>query len=170
MKGLFWGIFLMGTGVFLLIKHYLNLNVSTARFVLGFFLICIGLSVLFGGGAFRQNENRFVFSEGNALITKYTEKEHNIIFGSGTIDFSSVEDNNSGRVEINIVFGNGRIILPTDRKVVIEANSVMASTTFPDNTDIVFGEKKYEQGPGDSEKGTLFIELNTVFGKAEIIK
>lgn len=168
MKSLFWGIFLIGSGGFFLLRHYFNLNISTTRFLIGFFIICLGFSILIGDNVWRKDEKSFIFGEGNAIITEYTEEEHNIIFGSGTIDFSSLEGNSNGTIEVNVVFGSGKIILPSDRKVIIKANSVFASTIFPDSSELAFGEKKYEQGTEDSGKGTLNIELNTVFGRTEI--
>ncbi len=160
MKGLFWGIFLIGAGLILLIKHIFKLNISSGRAIIGLFILCIGLNIIIGSNVTNRG---FIFNFNNTS----NKGEYNVIFNSGTIDLSSVESNR-GTVEINVVFGSAEIILPEDREVKIQVNSAFASTQLPDGNKIVFGNGEYLHSPDDAEGKSLRIEINTVFGSTEI--
>ena len=164
MKTIFWGIFLVTSGVFLILKHHFNWNVPTFRVIIGLFLLCLGISLLFGGGSYR-NANNIIFSEGKLNIAS-GEKDYNIIFGQGTLDLQEVSIDD--KLEMNIIFGSAEIILPKEAAVEIIANSVFSSTELPDGTNLSFGDRTYLSDPAKKGKRDMTVEVNTVFGSTKI--
>ena len=60
----FWGIFLVSSGLFLILKYSFKWNVSTGKVLIGLFLISWGLSVLFGQvgfSSFPDNGSNYLF-------------------------------------------------------------------------------------------------------------
>ena len=59
----FWGIFLVSSGLFLILKYSFKWNVSTGKVLIGLFLISWGLSVLIGraGIGFPDNGGNYLF-------------------------------------------------------------------------------------------------------------
>lgn len=167
MKSYFWGIFLISSGLFLVLKYYLNLNIPTGRVLIGLFLISLGLSVLIGGFGF-SDSNKLIFGIGK-LESNSAEKDYNIVFGQGTLDLSDIPTGEmKKKIEINTVFATTELILPKDISVFINANAAFASTVFPDGSQLNFGDRVYQSKSDKKNDADLIIEMNTVFGRTEI--
>lgn len=166
MKSYFWGIFLISSGLFLILKHYMNWSISTGRVLLSLFLISMGLSILIEGFDVKDGNN-VIFSEGR-LSTVSVEKDYNIVFGQGTLDLTDVPaDQLKKRIEINTVFATAEVILPKDVSVLIQADAAFASTEFPDGSRITFGNTTWHSD-GKDGSADLIIKINSVFGRAVI--
>jgi hypothetical protein len=166
MRSYFWGVFLISSGLFLILKHYMNWNVPTGRVLLGLFLLSLGLSVLIGGFGVKDSTN-VIFNEGK-LTGMADGKDYNIVFGQGILDLTEIPaDQLEKKIEVNTVFASTDIILPKDLSVSIKANSAFASTELPDGSTLTFGDRTYRSNSGN-ESVDLFIELNTVFGRTVI--
>jgi hypothetical protein len=87
-QGLFWGIFLIGIGILMIIKYQFKLNISMPRIVFGVLLLALGISMLLGGPGLKTQSN-IIFSEGNVQAVK-PEKEYNVIFGNLVIDLATI--------------------------------------------------------------------------------
>ena len=130
MRSFFWGIFLVSSGLFLILKHYFNWNIPTARILIGLFLVSLGLSLLIGGAGYRTQAN-IVLNEGRLDIDARS-KDYNVVFGQGVLDFSDAElDKLDKKIELNTVFGSTRVVLPKNAAVSIKANSVFALQGCP---------------------------------------
>ena len=67
----FWGIFLVSSGLFLVLKYSFNWNVSTGKVLIGLLLISWGLSALLGRAGFSSfpdNGGNYLFR--NSGLTK----------------------------------------------------------------------------------------------------
>lgn len=168
MKSFFWGIFLVTSGLFLILKHYFNWNIPTVRVLIGLFLISLGLSLLIGGVGYKSQAN-IVLNEGKLTIDS-SSKDYNIVFGQGILDFSDAElGKMEKKIELNTVFGSAEVILPKDAAVTIKANSVFSSTRLPDGTNLSFGDRTYLSDPQGKGEADFTLEINTVFGSTEIV-
>ena len=87
-RSLFWGIFLIGIGILMIIKYQFKLNISMPRIVFGVLLLALGISMLLGGPGLKTQSN-IIFSEGNVQAVK-PEKEYNVIFGNLVIDLATI--------------------------------------------------------------------------------
>ncbi len=167
MKSYFWGIFLISTGVFLLIKHYFNLNVSTGRVVIGLFLLSLGASILIGGFGVSAGD-RIMFREGTFKYDP-SEDEYEVIFSEARLSFDDfVPKDKPVKVEVTCVFGSLDLVLPKDAKVYIDASCAFGQIDLPDGSDIsFFGNHRFTDNV-DKNEADLIIDLSTVFGKTEI--
>jgi len=167
MKSYFWGLFLILSGLFLVLKHCFNWNIPTFRVIFGLFLLSLGLSIIIGGTGHIGNSS-IVFDEAR-LEYETGSKDYSIVFGQGVIDFRNADaDDVRNKVEVNTVFGSSEIILPESLTVEIKANSVFASTILPDNTSLSFGDRTYLSDPQGKGQPDMVLEVNTVFGNTNI--
>jgi len=165
MKHYLWGIFLVTSGIFLLLKHYLNWNVPTLRIIFGLFVVSLGISILIGGFDARE-DNNIVFGTGRLRVLS-GKTDYSIVFSNGVVDLSSVPEG-TDKIEISTVFGESEVILPKDMKISIKATAAFASTEFPNGSRLSFGDQLYNAGSGEEGARELLIELNTVFGSTKI--
>jgi hypothetical protein len=168
MRTFFWGVFLISSGMFLILKHYFNWNVPAFRIIVGLFLLSLGLSLLFGGGIGYQGKNTIIFNDGRINLD-INEKDYSVIFGQATFDFreNSIDELN-GKLEVSTIFGSAEILLPKEATVEIEANSVFSSTQLPDGSNLSFGDRKYLSDPQGKKEADIVLEVNTVFGSTVI--
>ncbi len=167
MRSFFWGIFLISSGLFLILKHYFNWNIPTVRVLIGLFLVCLGLSLLIGGVGYRDSSN-LIMNEGRFHVES-GGKDYNIIFGKGILDFSNMQPEDlSKEIEVNTVFGSAEILLPENAAVRIKTNSVFSSTQLPDNSNLSFGDRTYLSDPQGKGEADFTLEINTVFGNTQI--
>lgn len=167
MRTFFWGIFLVSSGLFLILKHYFNWNIPTVRVLIGLFLVSLGLSLLIGGVGYKDQSN-IVLNEGSLKIES-SGKDYNIVFGQGTLDFSEANlEELEKKIEVNTVFGSCEILLPKDATVEIKANSVFSATRLPDGSNLSFGDRTYLSDPQEKGQADFTLEINTVFGNTEI--
>lgn len=168
MRTFFWGLFLISSGLFLILKHYFNWNVPAFRIIIGLFLLSLGLSLLFGGGTGYQDKNTIIFNEGRISVD-INEKDYSVIFGSATFDFREIPIADLNRkMEVSTIFGSAEILLPKDASVEIEANSVFSSTQFPDGSSLTFGDRTFLSDPQGKKEADIELEVNTVFGSTVI--
>ncbi|HZK34622.1 MAG TPA: LiaF domain-containing protein [Bacillota bacterium] len=166
MRTYFWGIFLILSGLFLLIKYFFNLNISTARVIIGLFLVLLGIFILIGDYSYSDNKN-LVFSNRSFQYDANVD-EYNIIFSKGTVDLTGfVPSGGQTEIEINSIFGNTELRLPEDVKVYIDAGGAFGKTDFPDGSSFTFGDRIYAGGV-EKDDADLVIEISTVFAKTEI--
>lgn len=163
-QGYFWGVFLIGIGVLMIIKYQFKLNISLPRIIIGVLFLALGLSMLMGGFTDRNRSNMF-FSEGTVNTAK-VEKEYNIVFGNMVIDLSNIpKEDLRDRIEINSIFGNTLVKLNPEIPTIVRMNSAFGSGNTPDGSTIVFGDHAYRIGEDDP---VLTIDANVVFGKIDI--
>ncbi len=161
----FWGIFLIGIGVLMIIKYQFKLNISLPRIVVGVLFLALGISMFIGNPQVRTKSN-MIFSEGTVQVTE-PEKEYNVVFGNMVIDLSNIlEDKSDNKVKINTVFGNALIKINPEIPTKIKMNSAFGSGSTPDGSTIVFGDHTYRVGEGEP---VLDIEVNVVFGKVDFV-
>lgn len=183
-NGVFWSIFLILTGIIVVVKHLFRLNFITGRIIFGIFVLLIGVSLLFGGSfAFFGNHSIVNVSDKNDIIlgngyfssdevnTNGSNAEYNIIFGSGTLDLSEITfpgGNDTRSIKVNCVFGSAEIRIPKNVQVRIKANSAFGRTELPDGSSTTFGERNYTNTDNQQMRSLLEIETNSVFGSITI--
>lgn len=167
MRHYFWGIFLIAAGAFLLLKHYLNLNVPTGRILFGLFIVSVGVSILIGGFTVSR-DGTFIFSDGRIDGTE-VGRDHNVIFSRGVVDLTNLSADRR-KVEINTIFGTTDLVIPANRRVTIRSSAAFGTAEMPDGGRVHFGELIYRQNAEESDLPELVIELNTVFGSTSVRK
>jgi len=166
-SGLFWGVILITAGVLLVIKNLLHLNIPVFKILVGIFFVYLGVSMLAGGFS-KKTGSEIIFSSGTTTADT-TEKNYNVIFGSGVLDFSRLSPSDTVRVyEVNVIFSSAELRMNPAIPYEVKATAVFGSAETPDDKTVSFGSR-YSSAAGDSASAKIIIEANTVFGSMDIV-
>ena len=161
----FWGMYLIIIGVLFLLRQYFHMNIPVLRMALGAFLILAGLTFMFGQFHIGDEHDTF-FSDGGSQIVERSG-EHNIVFGSKTIDLTQLEPSDRiHHVEVNTIFSSAVVYLDPETSYRISGSSAFGSMVFPNGNTITFGEGSQTGEAGKPVK--LDLKVNTVFGKTNV--
>lgn len=159
----FWGtlILLIGLGIIL---RALGINIPFVRIFFGLIIILIGLKLLLGVSSTRIKAATF-FDDRHWESTS-TNRDFNIVFGSGLIDLTQGDTlNQFKKREINVVFGSGTVLLNENIPTEIDVNTVFGQVHLPTRDISMFGQDTYKTGVGSDSVRTMHIEANAVFGE-----
>lgn len=159
---IFWGTLLVLWGASLILRTF-NINLPLAKIFLDVIIIMFGIKLLIGTGSsnvFRSKSSR------KSYIRANTSGEYNMIFSSGKIDLTDLDQNAHG-MEINVIFGSAEVILPAHLNYDIEPSTIFGATVLPNKSQYGFGDSRYHQGsnPGDS----IHIESSCIFGRIDFV-
>lgn len=164
----FWGIFLTGVGILMIIKHQFKLDISMPRIIIGIFFLALGASMFLSSPRVVTKSN-IIFAENTVDVT-VPEKEYNIVFGNMVMDISNISKESLGdKIKINTVFGNTLIKIDPKIPTIIKVNAAFGSGSTSDGSTVAFGDRTYKIGDTDSGQ-VLRIEASVVFGRLEIIE
>jgi hypothetical protein len=162
---LFWGVFLLASGIAILLGLFLKLNIHAGRLIFGLFVLLVGVSLLTSNLGW----DNFKLSDGNTIDFSSWEKveaqdrnEYFVVFGSAIYDLTKLEP--GAMVKINCAFGSCMLRLPSGKTRVI-ANSAFGTIHLPDSS-ISFGTKDKEYGSGDVTGPR--VEITCSFGGATV--
>ena len=170
--GLFWGLLLILVGLGIVIRVVFNVNIPVVKFIVGFFLIFIGIKLLIGNFHFwdkRGDENTTIFSESRVNGQEEKYKEYNVIFGSSTIDLRGIDLSESSKeININTVFGGCLLKVDESTPIKIKADAAFASAKLPNGETAAFGTGRYENETFNKDTNHLYIKCDVVFGGFEL--
>ncbi len=167
-NGVFWGIVLIIFGLSVILKAIFHIEIPIFKIFIAFIFIYIGIKILIGDKIVKPTKSNkdIVFSEGDFSYSNEDYKEYNILFGSGRIDLSKIENLTSNKtIKINTIFGSGTLYLKKDSPFRLKTSVAFGGINFPDGEAIYFGERKI----GEKNNYTIDIELNVVFAGFRII-
>jgi hypothetical protein len=162
-SGLFWGIFLLTSGVIILLKLTFNLQVSSGKLIFGFFILLIGVSMLttnLNWNNFSSNDSTISFSSGQQVDAQ-DDKEYAVVFGSSTYDLTKLEP--GSHIKINCDFSSCTIKLPSGA-VQVNTNSAFGNVHLPDGSNIPFGNGTYSTS-GDNK---VVVDVTCAFGSVTV--
>jgi len=138
----------------------LNIDLHLGSIFFGIILILFGLNLIFGHAVRPavKHHQRVNYYSGN--------RDHNILFSSGTIDLTNIRDGGKYPGEINVVFGSGVVLIPDTMNVQISTTTVFGSTNLPDRSYNGFGEDTLTLNNNPAAP-LMKIETNTVFGRLD---
>lgn len=169
--GIFWGIILILIGLGLVIRVVFNVEFPLFKIIIAFFLIFLGLRLLFGGSGifgFHTGENDVLFSE-KRFENPRNLQEYNVVFGKGNFYFSGKDlSQSSVKIRINTIFGGSTLHIPRDMPVVIRANAVFGGAELPDGNTAVFGSSTYKSEKFNPGENHLDIKADVVFGGLQV--
>lgn len=167
-SGIFWGAILILIGISIILKITFGINIPIIRILFALLLIWWGIKLITGISFQKKNNNTVLFGKSHTDFTN-EYKELNVVFGKATADLSAIGSDYAKR-EINIVFGSADIYIDENIPLKINSSAAFGAINFPDETIISFGERKY-RSPGYRENEPFVpVELNVVFGNANIRK
>jgi len=162
---LFWGLIIVLIGVSFMAQAVFKINLPIGKIVAGLFFIYIGVKMLFG--VFGKNQQATFMDRNDVQIETLKDSKYDIVFGSQSIDLSQASSlTESSTIEVNVVFGSAKVIIPKNAQVQIKSASVFGSVKTPGN-NTVFGESDFSTGSGPA---TIYLKVNAVFGSAIIFE
>jgi predicted membrane protein len=164
---LFWGLVIILVGISFIAQGVFRINFPVGKVVIALILIYLGVRMLLGGFGMKQNTT--VFSDTSITVDQLADSKYDVVFGSQKIDLSqAVRDGESHTVEVNVVFGEAKITIPTNMQVKVKSSSVFGSVRTPHNSTS-FGQDEYATG-GTPGAGALLLKVNAVFGSALVME
>jgi hypothetical protein len=162
-SGLFWGIIVIILGAAILIKHIFNLEFPVIKVVFGVALILLGLRVLVFKDSHNHccpqgDQNNVVFGEKN-MIYSADNNEYNAVFSSAVLDLTKLEASIDHRIKVSCVFGNIKIVINPQTKLIIDSDVVFGSISNPDENKVA-----------DSNQIILKMKADAVFGSIRIVR
>lgn len=161
-SGLFWGILIIVMGAAILVKHIFNMNFPVIKVVFGVALILIGLRLL----VFKEHRmkcqtndsNNVVFGERSMYYT-VDNNEYNAVFSSTILDLTKIKASDDARIKVSCVFGDMKILINQQTKLIIDSDVVFGSISNPDENTVA-----------DSNQISLKIKADAVFGSIRFIR
>jgi predicted membrane protein len=165
----FWGVIIVLIGLSIILREIFHINIPFVRIVFGILLIYWGIKMISGGfGSRWKSNNDVVFNEGKVHYDG-DKKDYSIVFGNGTIDLFKIDAPTSRRkIEVNVVFGHGNLIVNDSIPMKIKMTAVFGSAEAPGKTANGFGESIYTTSAYNENDPYILVDATTVFGKTEI--
>lgn len=164
----FWGVFLIFVGAVYLLKANYNLNIPVFRLAVGFILVFLGLSIMFGGFGWRGNGD--IFFDSGEIRADEDRSEYNLVFSDATLDLTGLQTGTARKIEVHNIFANGTLVLDASRPAAVKVNAVFAAATLPDDRTINFGDAVYRtEAAAAGADGLLEIKVDVIFGRLGIV-
>lgn len=168
--GLFWGGLLILFGIFFILRHTGKIDVSFGfvfRIVAAIFFIYLGVRIFFGGFGYKDKSTA-VFTD-SEMVYEEGRNEYGIVFGKGMIDLAGVTvDGKTKSIEVNTVFGQGKLILPASEPIRVTMTSAFGTISAPDGSAVTFTEKTITHNYTENAPHISF-RVNAVFGQCAIV-
>ena len=164
---LFFGVFLLASGVLILATLLLKAHVNVGRMLFGLFVLLVGVSLLTsppGWGRFQVGDGNTVAFSSWETVSITGSGEYLVVFGSASYDLTELEP--GSEVSIHSLFGSCSVKLPA-AKTTVKASSIFGSVNLPDES-FSFDTKEEEYGSGDGNM--IMVNVSTAFGSASIKK
>ncbi len=167
-SAIFWGVLIILFGLSIILREVFHINFPFFRVIIGILLIFWGIRVITGSSWKNRNSKSAMFSSADVAFDN-SQKEYNIIFGRGNIDlFRSEKPDKTQKIEVNVVFGNGTLILNDSIPAQVEMNAVFGSVRSDTDKSGGFGSSVYSTSAFKQNEPYYKIEANAVFGSLNI--
>lgn len=166
--GVIIGIIIILFGLSILFKGF-----PFFRVVFGALLVFWGISTIFGGFGHKvcwwnRDPNTTVFGETTRLHSD-SAKEHNVIFGKGTYDFTGARPTNGNKnIEVHTVFGASEVLINKQVPCRIFANAAFGEIKMPNGNSTAFGSITYQNEVYRSDSACISLKIDVVFGSVKI--
>jgi len=164
-SSVFWGSLLLIIGALILISTYFHISIPIFKTLVALLFIYLGIRI-FTGSLFKKRSHTIMFGE-SKLDAMPSQREYNVIFSSGEVDLSKTDFETGKKIEVNVIFGDGKVYLAKEKKYIIHMNSVFGQGRAPNGSTVNFGSNTFSSENSNSENA-IIIEANVVFGNMEI--
>lgn len=164
---LFLALFIIAAGTGYLLKHAFHIDLPMPRFLLGVFIVLVGVHFLINQLENEQEppSDRVLFSNKNFAHHISGEDEYAVVFGRSTIDLSKARlDDSLPHIAVAVVFGSAEVYLPDSIPFRIINNIAFGATdgNGPNNSGL--GDYRSESENFLPNRNHLIIEADVVFG------
>ena len=163
----FWGVLLIVLGALLILKKYVPFNLPVGRIIVALVFVYLGVRIIVGGPGVRGGNTVIFGSRTTAADEARGGEEHNVIFGSDDIDFTTTPAGDVTR-EVNVIFGSGVLRVNPEAPVWIRMSSAFGSVRSPDGSTVAFGDRTWTSAAYREGSPALRIKAAAVFGSLSI--
>ncbi len=164
----FWGIFLIITGIALLVREIFNIEFPVFKVMAGLFFVLLGLRIMLGNSLIwpiKTIDNEVFFRTLNVDSPVDMHSEYQLVFSKTIFDLSQMDlPENRIDLKINNIFSGNTVYLPSGIPVNIRVDAVFAGVKMPGRNTPVFGRGSYSSENFDADLPHLNINVNIVFG------
>ncbi|MCC7232894.1 MAG: hypothetical protein IT242_08135 [Bacteroidia bacterium] len=167
-SGAFWGLIIVLIGLTIILREVFHLHIPFLRFIFGALLIYWGVKIIAGGFIRHHPSNSAVFSESDFTYDEQ-RSDYNIIFGRGSLDlFKTAVPASDKNIEVQVVFGEGRIILNDSIPAKVNMSAVFGSVVAGEKGANGFGNTTFYTSAYREGMPAYILDANAVFGRIEI--
>jgi predicted membrane protein len=169
--GLIWGLLIVLFGLSIILKSVFGISIPFIRILLGLLIIYAGIRIMTGGwsSTFSYKDQDTVVMGASDLSFTEGRTDYSIVFGTGTIDLrDAAAKSDFGTIEANIIFGDGRILIPKDKPVIVELSAAFGKTSLYDKSISGIGSTTWQSPEYKADSAHIRIKANAVFGKARV--
>ncbi|WP_020004464.1 hypothetical protein [Brachyspira innocens] len=154
------GLFVIGAGIYILIRYCFNINMPFIlytpifRMIIGMIIIFLGAYILVG--------MHYVSDS----VPKNKRTKYDVYFKTKTIDLSDLEIDRNRIIDINTVFADTVIFISDKVQVHIKTSSAFGSVSLPTGDSVSFGETNFVMGTYDS---ILYLNVNAAFAQIRVL-
>lgn len=164
---LFLSLFVIFAGLGLLVRELLQLKLPMPRYLLGIFILLIGIHFLIiQMNRTGQTDTYSVFMNNRDFYyDSDNSNEYVVVFGSASVNLENLTiDQGSKEIEVNVVFGHADVVLPDSIPYIIHSNIAFGGTdgNGPNNGGI--GDFTSYSNTFNSDTTHLTIIANVSFG------
>lgn len=162
-----WGLVLIVIGVLFSLRSIWDIHFPVFRVLIALALIIIGIRLVMGRFGFRRGENSTIFSE-SRLSYNPSENSYGCIFGQLDLDLTTVDPSVQKEIEVFCTFGQVRINVSKDSRLLIKSSTTFGETKLPDNREYNFGPGTYESPDLSSGQSCLQLNTKVIFGSLKV--
>ncbi|WP_300758095.1 hypothetical protein [uncultured Brachyspira sp.] len=154
------GLFVIGGGIYILIRYCFNINMPFIlytpifRMIIGMIIIFLGAYILLG-----------MHYVGDS-VPKNKRTKYDVYFKTKTIDLSDLEIDRNRVIDINTVFSDTVIFISDKVQLHIKASSAFGSVSLPTGDSVSFGETNFVMGTYDN---ILYLNVNAAFAQIRVL-
>jgi predicted membrane protein len=166
------GILLFGVGLFFFLKFFFRFTKDFYRPAAVFFIILIGIQMMFSEWRFAGNDSNTIVGKGPAISPTVASDSYNVFFGLGEHDFTSLPVGSGNTfIETNTVFAKTTIYIKHDAPVRILIYPMLGVVTLPNGLRIVpFFKNVYKTKAYREDAKAITLKINISLGAVEIIE
>lgn len=154
------GLFVIGAGIYILIRYCLNVNMPFIlytpifRMIIGMIIIFLGVYILLGVHYVRDS------------IPKNKKTEYNVYLKTNTIDLSDLEIDRNITIDVNAIFSDTVVLISDKVQVHIKASSAFGTVSLPTGDSVSFGEINFIMGNSDK---ILYLNVSSAFAQIRVL-
>ena len=169
-SGLFWGVMLVLFGISMILKAMFHFDIPIFRIIFALIIIYFGVKLLLGRHAFKGDNNYSMFRSSDVTMSE-DGGEYDVIFRQSNIDLSNIDiSESSKKVEVNVVFGSGNLLIDPAKPMKLNISTVFADCKLPHRSINFFGDSNYTTSSYVEGENYILLNIDVVFGNAIVIE
>jgi len=157
-------------GASMILRAVFNLDIPVFRIIFALVIIYFGVKLLVGRQAFKGEGNFSLFRSSDVTMSE-SGGEYNVIFGQSNIDLSDIDiSEKSKKVEVNVVFGSGNLLIDPTKPMKLNISTVFADCKLPHRNINFFGDSNYKTPSFVEGENYLMLNIDVVFGNVIVVE